>query len=466
MLEEVQLVGLVGPTHHYAGMSWGNVASERHKGSPSSPRRAALQSVALMRELISLDQHVLVMPPLYRPDLSLLERFGLRGTGDDLLRSAALHPDLLSMASSASSMWTANAGTWAPGRDTQDGVARLVVANLVAKAHRSLEPPGTEAHLRAIFGDDPSVEVLSALPSTPAFGDEGAANHMRLASPRSDTALHVFVYGRLGDEPADAAWEERNPTLVAAPLHQGTPPLPLYPARQSLRASQAVARRLHLAPEQTFFLRQHPQAIRAGVFHNDVAAISCGAFLLHHELAYVEDEAASALWERCAALLGEDYQRVVVPAAEVSLEEAVRTYLFNGQLFDRGGGRLVFLLPDTCRTSEAVQRCLTRICRAHRRITEVRYVDLHQSMRNGGGPACLRLRLQMTAEQLQAVPQGFRMTLGSLDQLEHWASAHLADELHPADLAEPSFVAACHRALDALRRVLDAPSLYAATLGA
>ncbi|HBQ53569.1 MAG TPA: succinylarginine dihydrolase, partial [Erythrobacter sp.] len=49
MLREINFDGIVGPSHNYAGLSLGNIASASHKGSASYPRAAALQGVAKMR---------------------------------------------------------------------------------------------------------------------------------------------------------------------------------------------------------------------------------------------------------------------------------------------------------------------------------------------------------------------------------------------------------------------------------
>ncbi len=46
MLTEINFDGIVGPSHNYAGLSLGNLASARNAGAVSRPRDAALQGLA------------------------------------------------------------------------------------------------------------------------------------------------------------------------------------------------------------------------------------------------------------------------------------------------------------------------------------------------------------------------------------------------------------------------------------
>ena len=48
---EFNFDGLVGPSHNYAGLSFGNVASFSNVKSASNPKQAALQGLAKMRAL-------------------------------------------------------------------------------------------------------------------------------------------------------------------------------------------------------------------------------------------------------------------------------------------------------------------------------------------------------------------------------------------------------------------------------
>src|SRR5215475_8689569 len=109
---EINFDGLVGPTHHYAGLSSGNLASEGHAGEVSNPRAAALQGLEKMRFVAGLGVGQAILPPQPRPDIGLLRRLGFEGTdGAVLARARRSAPELLSAASSASAMWVANAAT-------------------------------------------------------------------------------------------------------------------------------------------------------------------------------------------------------------------------------------------------------------------------------------------------------------------------------------------------------------------
>src|SRR5262249_2313694 len=153
-LREFNFDGLVGPTHNYAGLSRGNLASARHAGRVANPRAAALEGLAKMRLLMDLGVGQAVLPPAPRPDVFALRRLGFTGSDADVVAAAARGDGhLLRLTSSASSMWTANAATVTPSCDAEDGRLHLVVANLSAMFHRSLEARTTFATLQAVFAD-------------------------------------------------------------------------------------------------------------------------------------------------------------------------------------------------------------------------------------------------------------------------------------------------------------------------
>src|SRR6187401_603462 len=175
--------GLVGPTHHYAGLSTGNLASERHRGKLGNPRAAALQGLAKMRKVRELGAGQALLPPHERPHLGFLRSLGFGGSDADVLEAAyRSDPWLLSVASSASSMWAANAATVTPSSDSSDARLHLTPANLCSMLHRSLEAPSTTRILRKLFADAARFCVHDPLPAHPSLGDEGAANHTRLAT--------------------------------------------------------------------------------------------------------------------------------------------------------------------------------------------------------------------------------------------------------------------------------------------
>ena len=219
---EANLDGLVGPTHNYAGLSEGNLASERHAEGVSRPRAAALQGLRKARLLMELGLPQGLLPPLQRPDLAGLRALGFSGSDSAVVEAAwRSSPALLARYMSASSMWTANAATVIPSSDSLDGRLHLVVANLVAKPHRAIEADQTFEALSRLFADRERFAVHRALPHHATLGDEGAANHTRLAGEHGAPGLHLFVYGT--DE------------------HGGPTPR-RFAARQTRLASESVAR--------------------------------------------------------------------------------------------------------------------------------------------------------------------------------------------------------------------------------
>lgn len=351
MLTEINFDGIVGPSHNYAGLSLGNIASANNAGDPSFPRAAALQGVAKMRgNLARLGVQGFLLP-LPRPNCGLLDALALDDTTPPQLRAAAW---------SASSMWTANAATVSPAPDTADGRCHLTPANLVTMLHRAQEWPDTKRQLAVAFGDTRHFAIHDAVP--PTFGDEGAANHMRLCQSHDAPGVEVFVYGKTGGR---------------------------FPARQHEQASRIVARRHGLDPARTVFIEQNPDAIAAGAFHNDVVAVANGRVLFTHDEAFADQQGAyDAIRAAFPALAV-----VEVPSSAVTLQEAIRTYLFNAQLLTLLDGSMALIVPEECRESPSVWGWVETMLATNGPIRHVIPVDVRQSMANGGGPACLRLRV-------------------------------------------------------------------------
>jgi succinylarginine dihydrolase len=437
-LRELQLDGLVGPTHNYAGLAPGNTASDRHRGLVSRPRDAALEGLAKMRLVHRLGVPQGVMPPHDRPSLATLRAWGFAGRDEEVLARAATVDGgwLLRLASSASSMWVANAATVAPSTDTLDGRTHFVVANLAAAAHRSLEAPLTERILRCLFADTSHFLVHAALPGGPSLGDEGAANHTRLCTERG--ALHVFGWGRAeGEDPS------RRPAR--------------FPARQSREASVAVARLLRLPEERVLLARQHPAGVDAGGFHTDVLAVGQGSFLLAHEYAF-EDPAALAA--RVGERLGPGAEVRLVTGAELPVEVAVRNYPFNSQLLPLPSGKLAIVAPAECEAEPACRRLFDGLAAECGPVERVVYADVRQSMQNGGGPACLRLRVPLTGEELGALAGRTLVDEALLGELEAWVKRHYREQLSGDDLADPALARESMAALDELTSLLHIGPIY------
>jgi succinylarginine dihydrolase len=439
---EFNFDGLVGPSHNYAGLSFGNVASFNNVRSTSNPRQAALQGLAKMRALAQRGFAQALLPPQSRPNFRMLRKIGFTGSDADVLAQAWRDaPVILACAYSAAPMWTANAATVSPSADTLDGRAHFTAANLNNKLHRSEEHVQAERTLRAIFADEKHFAVHAALPSTPAFADEGAANHTRLSREHGAPGVEFFVYGRVEFDPS-------------APFPKK------YPARQTLEASQAVARLHRLDPSRAVYAQQNPDVIDQGVFHNDVIAVGNGNVLFYHEQAFSDEVDTLAALRGAMETVEAELTAIRVASADVPVADAVASYLFNSQLLSKPDGTMALVVPHECRENHAVANYLGHLVASGGPVNELIEFDLRQSMRNGGGPACLRLRVVLTDEEARAMHQGVIMTEALYAKLVPWVEKHYRDRVEPKDLADPQLAIECQAALAELETILGLPGLY------
>ena len=439
---EVNFDGLVGPTHNYAGLSYGNLASLKHRNTVSNPRQAALQGLEKMKFMADLGVRQAVLPPQERPDLRTLRRLGFAGSDARVLERAHQEaPAILASCFSASAMWAANAATVSPSSDSADGRAHFTAANLVTQFHRSLEPQTTGRLLQAIFSDEQFFAHHPPLPAGVHFSDEGAANHMRLAASHAQQGVQVFVYGRSSFESSEAL-----PTR--------------FPARQTLEASQAIARLHQLDPQRTVFVRQNPIAIDAGAFHNDVVAVANENVLLYHTSALAKPQAAVEEMSRKFPGAGVEPIFIEVPESEVSLPDAVSSYLFNSQVVRLPDGSMVIVCPIECRENQSTNRWLIHLMARRSPIRVVHFVDVRQSMNNGGGPACLRLRVVLNEKELAATRPEVFLTDSLYASLRSWVQRHYRERLAPDDLADVKLVEESRAALDELTHILGIRPLY------
>ncbi len=440
---EVNFDGIVGPTHNYAGLAIGNIASQQHRREISNPRAAALEGLAKMKLLMDLGVKQAVLPPHERPNLAFLRRIGF--TGDDatvLDRAWQEEPSLLAAAYSASSMWTANAATVSPSADTADGRVHFTPANLIGNMHRAIETCFTARLLRSIFADEAMFAHHDPLPCAVQFGDEGAANHTRLSPRNGDSGLELFTYGRRA-------------------LGNGCMPT-RYPARQTFEASMAIARLHTLDAAAAVFVQQHPEAVDAGVFHNDVIAVGNESVLLCHERAFVRQQTfLEGLREHFEQCCNGKLQVIEVPEAEVPLADAVASYLFNSQLVTLPDKLMALIHPSECDEIDSTRRYLAKLATMNTPIRVFHSVSLRQSMRNGGGPACLRLRIALTDDELARVHRGVLLDEALHARLVQWVERHYREELRPADLADPALLRETRDALDALAQILNLETVYA-----
>ena len=405
MLTEINFDGLVGPSHNYAGLSFGNLAATAHAGDVSYPRAAALQGLAKMRGNVALGLAQGFFVPLPRPNAAWLETIAADSQTD---------PVLIAGAWSASSMWTANAATVSPAPDTADGRCHLTVANLVTMPHRSHEWPDTLRQLRLAFADPRHFAVHDPVP--PCVGDEGAANHMRLTRAHGEPGVEIFVYGRSGGR---------------------------FPARQHEQASRIVARRHGLDPARVLFVEQSVEAIDAGAFHNDVVAVANESVLFAHEKAFADPDSTFAAIRQAFP----EAEFVVVPEASVSLAEAVRSYLFNAQLVTLPEGEQALVIPLEAWESATVRAYLDALLAGNGPIRRVVPVDVRQSMANGGGPACLRLRV--VADPATVDPR-FLLDEAKAELIEDVVRRHWPEQIDPRDVGNEALAAEIRAARAAL----------------
>jgi succinylarginine dihydrolase len=437
---EANFDGLVGPTHNYAGLSYGNVASLSNAAAISNPKAAAKQGLKKAKALADIGMVQGMLAPQERPDLHTLRRIGFSGTDAEVLSKAAKQaPAVLRACCSASSMWTANAATVSPSADTHDGKIHFTPANLVDKLHRSIEANTTGNILAATFNNPRYFSHHQHLPEHPSFGDEGAANHTRLCSEYGHAGLELFVYGQ----------EATNPS-AARPKK--------YPARQTLEASQAIARLHQLDDESSVFIQQNPDVIDQGVFHNDVIAVGNQNVLFYHEQAFMNTQEKLAEIQR--KFNGQTLHFIEVPTEKVAIQDAVKSYLFNTQIITLPNGEMAIIAPTNCQENEAVFAYLNEIVTLGTPIKQVHYFDVKQSMQNGGGPACLRLRVAMNEMEVTAVNQHTLMNDALFNRLNLWVDKHYRDKLAVDDLADPQLIIESRTALDELTQIMKLGSIY------
>ncbi len=425
---EVNFDGLVGPTHHYGGLSTGNLASTSSTGDVANPRAACLQGIDKMLLVQDLGVQQGLLPPRLRPAIRTLHSLGYRGSPEEILaKCAKANPWLLSKVSSSSFMWSANAATVSPSSDTRDGRLHLTPANLVSKFHRSIEADETFTLLQSIFSDASLFQIHAPLPPQRLFSDEGAANHTRLF--HDDEVLHLFAYGQ---DPLDA--QERKPSK--------------FIARQTRQAFEAIAMR-HGLNGNIFYLKQCAQGIDGGSFHTDVLAVGSGSTFLVHEHAFeggrqqLQDIQERAPWFRVAYVHHKD----------LPLEEAIQSYLFNSQLLHTPEGQIL-VAPKRCEAFQSVLSVVDGWVQSGV-IQKALYVDVHQSMKNGGGPACLRLRVPMSVKEMGALSGKVLLTTELATRLKSWCVKYYRDRLERKDLEDPQLWRTNLECLEALYALLE-----------
>ena len=441
-MSEINFDGLIGPTHNYSGLSDGNIASKENFLSVSNPKEAALQGLKKAKILINAGLNQGLFLPHERPFIPGLKKLGFSGDNETILKSAYEYSKvLLSNFSSASSMWAANAATISPSPDTKDGKVHITPANLNTMFHRSLESDFTYTQCKLIFSDTCFVVHKPAL-SISGYGDEGAANHLRISKTHEDKGFEIFVFG-------ESAFKEE-----AFAEYQKTS----FIKRQALEVSKSVALSHKLDRNNVFYLQQHPRAIDKGSFHNDIVSLSNENIFIAHEKAFLNRDVLNHVLKHLE-LEVENFNYIEIPDKEIPLDDIISSYLLNSQLFTNGEGEMQLILPAEVQNYENCMQWLDKL----KQTSDVKlfdFVNIKQSMMNGGGPACLRLKVILNEDEINKVNKNFILNNKRLELIEDLIEREYRDELYPDDLKDPSLLDESRRVLDELTQIFSTGSIY------
>ena len=431
---EINFDGLIGPTHNYAGLSQGNLASQKHLNKTSNPQAAALQGLDKMRLIMDQGIPQGFFLPHERPHLKTLRVLGFDGTDEEVIeRATKQNPILLKNVYSASSMWAANAATFSPSIDSYDQNMHITPANLNTMFHRSIEHEFTKAQLELIFGG--VAQIHDPVKNISGYGDEGAANHLRLCEQHLKPGFQIFVYGS-----------------SAFKVHQG------MIARQAEEMSKAISITHQLDPDKALFLKQNEQAINAGSFHNDIVSLANEEVFIFHQEAFADRIELERILHHLKDHV-KGFHPIEILSEDISLDDLVSSYLLNSQLITVKNNEMMMLLPKEVQNHSNCMRWLEEI-KSSSPIKHIEFVDILQSMMNGGGPACLRFKTTVNNDELNQINEKFLLTPKKLMDLRALVTKHYRDKLNPADLLDNNLVQESYRFLDELTQLLDLGNVY------
>jgi len=372
--------------------------------------------------------------PHERPNLNTLRALGFGGTDEEVInRAAKLNPALLKNVYSASSMWTANAATFSPSIDSYDQNIHITPANLNTMFHRSIEPRFTKIQLELMFGG--VAQVHDPIKNISGYGDEGAANHLRISAQHLKPGFQIFVYGSSGFE-----------------LQQG------IIARQAEEISQAVSTQHQLDPDRVLFLKQNEQAINSGSFHNDIVSLANEEVFIFHQEAFADRvELERVLHHLKDHVKG--FHPIEILSEDIALDDLVSSYLLNSQLITVKNNEMMILLPEEVQNHLNCMRWLEEI-KSSSPIKHIEFVDIRQSMMNGGGPACLRFKTVVNSDEFDQVNEKFLLSPKKLMDLRALVSKHYRDKLNPEDLLDIKLMQESLTFLDELTQLLELGSIY------
>ena len=138
--------------------------------------------------------------------------------------------------------------------------------------------------------------------------------------------------------------------------------------------------------------------------------------------------------------------------AAISLADAIRSYLFNAQLVTLPSGEMALILPAEARDTPSVWNWLERHVAGNGPIRRLAIVDVRQSMANGGGPACLRLRV--VADPSHVDPR-FLVDSAKLDRIAAVIETHWPERIAQDQIGDSALIARIEQARHALLEMLD-----------
>jgi succinylarginine dihydrolase len=309
--------------------------------------------------------------------------------------------------------------------------------------HRSIEAETTSKVLKAIFPDTVYFTHHAPLPAGEYFPDEGAANVTRFCKDHSGLGVNLFVFGKYT--------LKSNRQLPAK-----------FPARHAYETTQVIIRSHQLFPDRAIVAQQHPDSIDTGVFHNDVISVSNQNLFLYHSHAFLNmNEVLDDIRRKLEKICDISPLLIEVPQNKIPIAMAVQTYLFNSQIVTIPDGKMAMICPIECQKYDEVTHFLSDLEKnPDYPIEIIHYVDLRESMQNGGGPACLRNRVVLNQNELEAANPAVFLDEKLYSKLIAWINKHYREELKLKDLADPKIVDEGQAALDELTKILDLGSVY------
>lgn len=433
--QEINFNGIPGPTHLFSGLATGNLASISNQGQLSCPQKAALQSLKKIKFLAGLGSVEAIIPPHRRPYLDILNFYGYSGTPlEKIIQAYSADPKTFRAIFSSSSMWTANAATVTPSLDSADQKVHITPANLKTNFHRSFESGVNYRIIRKIFN---SKYFSIHAPLNTSNPDEGAANHTRLAPRHGSKGVELFVYG-------DQAGDDINPLK--------------FPARQSYSASKQLSELHQLQLDALVLACQSATAINAGVFHNDVISTGNENLFIYHEESFKDcSNVINELKKKYNSICHDDLIAMEIKSKDLSLEDAVKSYLFNSQIISlESPSRMVLVAPQESANDLAAKQIIDKIVADKSNpIQEVYFFDLNESMKNGGGPACLRLRVVLSEQERESCDQKFFFDDKLFERMGNWIMDFYPANLRAETLLQASFYEKTQKAFDELEAIFD-----------